>query len=91
MSEAAYSDYMSAVAEVAPTEDFTMNMHVNLGEGYRLTINEYDALMIMGTTGTPVVTREFYEESLHILLDDGTITQDQYDQLMAVDPEYFML
>ena len=28
---------------------------------------------------------------VYFVLDDGTITQDQYDQLMAVDPEYFML
>ncbi len=53
-------------------------------------IDEYDTDYFFEGTETPVIREDFYDQALDELLDEGVITQEEYDLLYESGPEGLM-
>ena len=80
----------AAAAEVAPSEEFSVSVDVVLNSNGVPKIDEYDTDYFFEGTETPVIREDFYDQALDELLDEGVITQEEYDLLYESGPEGLM-
>lgn len=74
--------------ELAQTEDFECTVEVDIDENGNMSLDPNIMTDILGEDQSFDYPQEFYEQALDELLEEGQITQDQYDELMIMDPDY---
>ncbi|MCR5530081.1 MAG: hypothetical protein K6F49_12795 [Saccharofermentans sp.] len=85
------TDFYIQCMERAQSEEFEFTVEISIDEHGNMSMDPYVMESIIGSPqGAADVSQEFYEQALEELLEEGEITQEQYEELLLTDPIYFM-